>query len=335
MKAIGIDLGGTDIKAGVVDDSGKILSRVKVPTQADTTRKTVVGNIAAAAQLARKEAGMQWRNIAGIGLGSPGIFVQETGVIHHTHNIPCIMGKRLIGPVTDALGVGTPIVYDNDANMATFAEAWIGAGRGKKSLALMTLGTGIGGGIVLDGKLWRGARGAAGELGHLIIHPTEPDHGAGTAGSLEDFASATGIVRRFDEAVRAGRRSSLGRKVRSGKGINAKEIADAAKAGDGLSLRIMRETGEFLGLAAASICHILNVELVIFAGGLTAAGMVLLKPIRASFRRRCIPFVGQGVKILFSRLGNDAGLLGAAGLALTETKTMRRLQTARHRQRVR
>ena len=322
-KAIGIDLGGTDVKAGVVDETGKILSRVKVPTQADTNHKTVVRNIAAAAQLARKEARVQWRRIVGVGLGSPGIFVQETGVIHHTHNIPCIMGKPLIGPVADALGADVPMVYDNDANMATFAESWVGVGRGKETLALMTLGTGIGGGIVLGGKIWHGAIGAAGELGHQIIHPTEPDHGSGTAGSLESFASAGAIERRFHAVVGAGRRSSLGRKARQGETVTAREIVDAALAGDAACLSVMRETGEYLGLAAASICHILNVEVVVFAGGLTAAGEVLLRPIRESFRRRCIPFVGKGVKILFSQLGNDAGLLGAAGMALAETKTMR------------
>lgn len=322
-KAIGIDLGGTDIKAGVVDEDGKVLSRVKVPTEADRDHGTVVGNIAAAAQKARREAGLQWRGIAAIGLGSPGIFVQATGVLHHTHNIPCLMGKPLIGPVAEALGAKKLLVYDNDANMAAFAEAWMGVGRGRKTLALMTLGTGIGGGIVLDGKVWRGAWGGAGELGHQIIHPTEADHGCGTAGALEDFASGRAMVRRFCEAVGAGRRSSLARRVRSGGGVSAKEIADAARAGDGLSLRIVRETGDFLGLAAANMCHVLNVEVVVFAGGLTAAGGILLRAVRESFRRRCIPFLGRKVKVLFSRLGNDAGLLGAAGLALTEARVGR------------
>ena len=323
-KAIGIDLGGTDIKAGVVDETGKILSKVKVPTQAETNYKTVTANIARAAQLARAEAAIPWRRIAAVGIGSPGIFEWPAGRIHHIENIRCLKGKPLSELVQRALCVkNKKFVFDNDANMAAFAESWVGAGRGRKTLALMTLGTGIGGGIILDGKIWRGAWGAAAELGHQIVHPTEPVHASGTPGSLEDFASATAVVRRFKDALRSGKRSSLAQRQRKGQRITAKDIADAAKAGDATALDIIRETGKFLGIAATNMCHILNVELVVFAGGLTAAGSILLKPIREEFRRRTFPLARKNVKILFSKLGNDAGLLGAAGMALAEAKTRR------------
>jgi len=202
--AIGVDLGGTDIKAGVVDSTGRIVSRVKRPTQAAQGRAAVIANLAAAADHARSEAGLAWSRIAALGLGSPGVF-DNHGRVHHCANIACLQNRPLLAPVLKALAVpALTATLDNDANMAAYAESWVGAGRGHDSLVLFTLGTGIGGGIVLHGEVWRGAWGAAAELGHQILHPDAPDYGSGTAGSLEDVASATGLVRRFREAVQAG-----------------------------------------------------------------------------------------------------------------------------------
>ena len=330
-KAIGIDLGGTDIKAGVVDESGKILCKVRIPAEAKKDRMTVIGNIARAADLARCEAGLTWRGIAAVGLGSPGVFEPPNGIVHHCANIKCLEGKPLARPVAGALGHrDLEVALDNDANVAAFAEAWIGAGRGKSTLVLMTLGTGIGGGIVLNGEVWRGAWGAAAELGHQIVEPREPDHGSGTAGALEDFGSATALVRRFHEAVGAGKRTLLAARMRKGDTITARDITLAAKAGDRTCLWLIEETGKYLGIAVTNMLHILNVELVVFTGGMTAAGAVLLRPIRAEVRRRAFSLARRNVKILFSRLGNDAGLIGAAGQALKQAEAKRRAKrTAR------
>jgi len=321
-KAIGIDLGGTFIKAGVVDDAGRVLSKVSIPTEAQRGRKVIIANIARAADEARAMASLDWSRISAIGLGSPGVFKPPEGIVYHCANLPDLQGKPLARPVAEALGVRhIPVALDNDANVAAFAEAWVGAGRGCRTLVLFTLGTGIGGGIVLNGEVWRGAWGTAGELGHQIIHPDEPDHGSGTAGSLEDFASATALVRRFREAVMAGRRSRLAARLRCGEPVTARDIALAARAGDATCRRLIEETGRYLGIGVTNMLHILNVELVVFAGGMTAAGTMLLKPIREEVRRRAFPLARRGVRILFSRLGNDAGLIGAAGFALNVGRT--------------
>lgn len=315
--AIGVDLGGTDIKAGVVDDAGRILSRIKRPTEPERGRRAVIENIAEAAEAARTEADVPWRRIAGVGLGSPGVFEMPRGLVRNSPNIRCLEGHELRQPVQRALNrKGLTVTLDNDANVAAYAETWIGAGKEKQTLALFTLGTGIGGGLVLNGEVWRGAWGAAAELGHQIVRPDEPARASGTPGALEDVASATALVGSLKEAVKARKRTRLAKRVRAGEKITARDIFDAAKAGDALCLKLVNEAGKFLGIGVTNMLHILNVELAVFAGGMTAAGSILLKPIREEVRKRAFPLSRRHVKILFSKLGNDAGLIGAAGLAL-------------------
>ena len=316
-KMIGIDIGGTFIKAGVVDEKGRVLSRAKLPTGVPEGRKAVIRNIAAAAIEARERAGLPWRRICAVGLGSPGVFEQPSGIVYHSPNLACLEGKPLAEPVMAAVGQpDIPIVLENDANVAAYAEAWVGCGRGVRTLALMTLGTGIGGGVVLNGHIWRGAWGTAAELGHQNLFPDGARCGCGNRGCLEAYASATGLVRRFKEAVAAGRRGPLAAQLRKGKEITARDIDLAAKAGDRLCRELIEETGRYLGVAVMNVLHILNVELVVFTGGMTAAGAMLLKPIREEARRRTFPLAMKGVRILFSRMGDDTGLIGAAGWAL-------------------
>ena len=328
-KAIGIDLGGTDIKAGVVDDTGKILAKVKIPTTAEKGRSAIIRNIAAAADAARCRAGLTWRQVAAIGLGSPGTFKPPHSLVSNCPNLHSLEGKELARPVASALAQERKTVtLDNDANMAAFAEAWVGAGRGRNTLALMTLGTGIGGGIILNGEVWRGAWGTAAELGHQNLYPDGVLCGCGNRGCLESYASATGLVRRFHEAVAAGKRTRLDRPAKKRSPITARDITHAARAGDRTCLALVQETGKYLGIAVMNLLHILNVELVVFAGGMTAAGAILLKPIREEVRRRAMPLARRKVKIIFSRLGNDAGLIGAAGYAMKQAATPRRKRRA-------
>ena len=317
-KAIGIDLGGTFIKAGVVDGSGKILSRVEVPTEAPRGREAIIGNIAMAADRARREASLSWRSVKAIGLGSPGVFEMPRGLVRNSPNLKCLEGKELAAPLTRVLGRPKgSVILDNDANVAAFAEKWVGAGRDVSSLVLFTLGTGIGGGMVLNNEIWRGAWGTAAELGHQVLFADGVPCSCGSIGCIEAYASATALVRRFNEAVAAGRKSRLAATLKKGDAITARDIFLAAKAGDKTCRSLMEETGRHLGVAVANMLHILNVECVVFAGGMTAAGSMLLKPIREEAQRRVFPLALKGVKILFSRLGNDAGLIGAAGWALT------------------
>ena len=323
-RMIGIDLGGTFIKAGVVDEEGRVLSRVSLPTEVPKGREAIIRNIAAAASAAREEAGLPWRSIHAVGLGSPGVFEQPEGIVQHSPNLPALQGKPLAQPVMAAAGhQEVPIVLENDANVAAFAEAWVGCGRGVRTLTLMTLGTGIGGGIILDGEIWRGAWGAAGELGHQNLFPNGVRCGCGNRGCLEAYASAPALVRRFHEALKAGKPSRLAARLKQSRRVTAHDIADAAAAGDRTCRALMEETGRFLGIAVMNVLHFLNVELVVFTGGMTAAGALLLDPIRDEARRRTFPLAFKGVKILFSRMGNDAGLIGAAGWAMRRTRSPR------------
>jgi glucokinase len=321
---IGIDLGGTFIKAGVVDDEGRVLSRVKLPTNTAEGRYAIIRNIAAAAIEARERAGVPWRCVCAVGLGSPGLFEQPAGIVRHSPNLPSLDGKVLAPPVMKAAGhPEIPIVLENDANVAAFAEAWIGCARGVRTMALMTLGTGIGGGIVLNGEIWRGSRGTAGELGHMNLFPNGVRCGCGNRGCLEAYASASALVRRFREAVRDGKPTRLAAQLKRGEPVTARDISDAAKEGDRLCLALMEETGRFLGIAVMNLLHILNVEMVAFTGGMTASGALLLDPIRNEARKRTLALAMKGVKIVFSHMGNDAGLIGAAGWALRRTHGLR------------
>jgi len=337
MKMIGIDLGGTFIKAGVVDEEGRVLSRVSRPTEVPEGRLAIIRNIAAAASAAREKAGVPWRRIHAVGLGSPGVFRQPEGIVDHSPNLPSLQGKPLAQPVMAAAGhEEIPIVLENDANVAAFAEAWVGCGRGIRTLALMTLGTGIGGGIVLNGEIWRGAWGPAAELGHQNLFPCGVRCGCGNRGCLEAYASAPALVRRFHETVRGGKPRSkadgcmlrgkpsrLAARLESSRQVTARDIAEAAAAGDRTCRALMEETGRFLGIAVMNVLHFLNVERVVFTGGMTASGALLLDPIRDEARRRTFPLAFKGVKILFSRMGNDAGLIGAAGWAMKRTRSAR------------
>ena len=209
-KAIGVDLGGTFIKAGVVNAKGEILSRVSVPTHAKKGRKEIISRIAAAADQARKEAGLSWRGVRAIGLGCPGAIDGTRGIVHLSPNLPGLDGCRLVSSLSRALGrENVSIVLDNDANVAGYAEMWMGAGCDMHSLVLITLGTGIGGAIVLNGNIWRGKHGIAGEVGHHAIFADGVPCPCGGRGCVERYASASALERRFAEAVRAGRRSRL------------------------------------------------------------------------------------------------------------------------------
>ena len=316
-KAIGVDLGGTFIKAGVVNAKGQILSRVSVPTHAEKGRKEIVSRIASAADQARKEAGLTWRGVRAIGLGCPGTIDGTRGIVHQSPNLRWLEGCRLVSSVSRALGrENVAIMLDNDANLAGYAEMWMGAGRDMHSLVLITLGTGIGGAVVLNGEIWRGTRGIAGEVGHHAILADGVPCPCGSRGCVERYASASALERRFAEAVRAGRRSRLASRIKGGYKVTARDICMAAREGDRLSIKLMTETGRYLGVLAANMLNILNVECLVFTGGMTAAGSLLLKPIREEARMRASRLAIKGVKIVFSRLGNDAGLIGAAGLAL-------------------
>ncbi len=307
---VGIDLGGTNLKAGIVDTGGRILHRLSIKTNSSADPQTISNQILELIAETIRSAQIKESDVAGIGLGSPGL-VDKTGeTILFSPNLPRwrnIPIKRIVSE-----RFSKPCVLENDANAAAWGEKWVGAGKEAKSLVMLTLGTGVGGGIVIDNKLWRGANNVAAEIGHMVIQTDGPPCKCGNRGCVEVYASATGMVRRFKELLDSGAPSSL---KNSGE-ITARMINDAAIQGDKVSLDVIEETGRYLGIALINIMHVLNPEMIVLAGGMIGSGELLMNPIRRVTTQRAFEASYQDTKIVFSQLGNDAGIIGAAGCLL-------------------
>ena len=316
---VGIDLGGTNIKAGVVDAQGKILAKISIPTEGAKGRAAVLENICRSAQLAMDKAGVPLADIRAIGIGSPGVQDWEKGEIVNAPNLPDWNNVPLVKVLQDRFG--KPAVLDNDANAAAWGEFWAGAGKDVNSMVMLTLGTGVGGGIIIDGKLLHGHKTAAAELGHVCIDYRGRKCACGNIGCIEAYASADSLVRRFVEAVKAGQQTTLAETVRQGKPVTSKMIYQAALAGDAFSKHAIEETGELLGVAIVSIIHTLNPELVLLSGGLSNAGDMIMKPLKRVVWERAWARALEDFDIRFATLGEDAGFVGAAGCALNRFAT--------------
>lgn len=346
--SIGVDLGGTDIKAGLVSSAGDIFCRVVLPTDVETgCPKVVAARIAEAVRQVLVNVETAGINITseqsestdaevyeiGVGLGAPGLIIAETGVVHFSPNFPGWSDIPLVDYVnaelaklqptklavqTDTHKKYKPILrgMDNDVNAMTLGELHHGAGVGYKSLAALTLGTGVGGGVVIDGKVYHGSRNTAGELGHTIVEPNGRVCGCGNLGCLEAYAGAKNIVERIEQKIESGRHSSLVDVIKDGVELTPRMIAEAAEAGDALAIEIFAETGQYIGIALTSIAHILNPQIAIIGGGIAEAGeQLLFEPIRKELAKRAMDIPAQ-MKIVKAHLGNDAGIVGAAMLAM-------------------
>ena len=334
--SIGIDLGGTDIKAGLVSSVGDISCRVVVATDVETGGPQVVASrIAEAVRQVLVKVETQDGNShqptadshsceIGVGLGSPGLIIAETGVVHFSPNFPGWTDIPLVNYVNAALAKLQPLKkykpilrgMDNDVNAMTLGELHHGAGVGYNNLVALTLGTGVGGGVVIDGEVYHGSQNTAGELGHTVVEPDGRYCGCGNQGCLEAYAGAKNIVERIQEKITAGRSTTLATATNAGTTLTPRMIAEAAQAGDALAIEIFAETGRYIGIALTSIAHILNPQIAIIGGGIAEAGEKLLfEPIRAELSKRAMDIPAQ-MKIVKAHLGNDAGIVGAAMLAL-------------------
>ncbi len=312
---VGVDLGGTSINVGVVPyDGGTVLGMRSMPTESDRGAKFVVdrmiGMIRAAMRDARHEGGLDENAFIGIGLGSPGPLDRKTGTVINTPNL----GWRNF-PLRDlvANAIGLEAELDNDANCATVGEWWQGAGRGTRTLIGVTLGTGIGGGIVLDGRVFHGVTDVAGEIGHMSIDSTGRKCKCGNYGCLEAYASGPAIAARAIEGLESGEPSLLSSLVDGNlERLTAETVYEAILAGDLYAKEVMRETTKFLGAGLANLINILNPEMVVISGGVTRAGDVLFEPVRAEVRRRAFKHAAENCRIVSSTLGGIAGVIGAA-----------------------
>lgn len=313
---LGVDLGGTFIKAGVVDDYGRPLSRVERATEAERGPEHGIQRICQAARDAVAEAGLTLNDIHSVGVGSPGPMDLEAQIIINPYNLPGWLNLPLAKRVGESLGIRG--VLQNDANAAAFGEFWAGIGRGRRSLVQFTLGTGIGCGIVIDGKLLEGRHSHGGECGHIRID-VRPDarlNNTGLRGSLEAYASASGVSARAREALEASDEPSTLRTLGSrGETLSAKSIFEAAKAGDAVALRIVDETAFYLAVGAVNLMHTIDPDVVAFSGGVIKAGDFLLNKIRKYVVENALPVPGEKTLVAFAELGTDAGFIGAAGCA--------------------
>jgi glucokinase len=317
---LGIDLGGTNISAGVVDAAGKVITKHAVPLGKPKTRLEVIDNICAAAQDTLKRAGMTVEQIKGMGIATPGTLDIPTGVVVKASNLPDWENVALRDTLQRRLGI--PTVLENDANAAAWGEYWIGVGRDVRSMVMLTLGTGIGGGVILDGKIWHGFKDAAAELGHTTIDHRGRKCACGNIGCLEAYASAESTVRRFIEAARSGKETNLARTVAERpEEVTSKLIYEEALKGDVLCRQTMTETGYYLGVGIVSILHFLNPQMVVLTGGMIGAGAMLLDPAMQVVEERALARAREDVQIVFARLGSDAGFIGAAGCALNGLET--------------
>lgn len=310
---LGIDLGGTNIKSGVVDDEGRVLSKVSVPTEADRGGQAGLERMAEAGHRAVDVSGIPWDRIAGVGLGSPGTMDIPAGMLLDPPNLP---GWENM-PIRDLLAerLGKPTVLQNDGNAAAFGEYWTGAGRNAQSLVMFTLGTGIGGGFVIDGRIHEGRHSHGAECGHIII---AADSGricsCGQPGHLEAYASATALVRRAHEALDQSDEPSRLRDL-DREELTSRAISEAADAGDALADRLMKDTARYLAVGAVSLMHTIDPELILFGGGMINAGPSFLEEIRRNVRKLAFPVPAAKTRINYALLGQQAGLVGAAGWA--------------------
>lgn len=313
---VGLDLGGTNIKTAIVDREGKILGKDSRPTLVEEGLEKVLGRMEEGVNAALADASQQRGDVVAAGIGIPGPLNWRTGMVFSPPNLPGWKNVPIAKLMRERLGV--PAYIDNDANVACYGEFWSGAGRGVESMVMLTLGTGVGGGIVVFGKLLRGIDGTAAELGHLCVSRGGRKCNCGAKGCLETYASVTGLVRTAVEGIEKGKKKTILKDMCKGKlkKLTGKMISDAAREGDEFSKWVFVETGRWLGVGIGSMINMLNPEKVVLGGGMIAAGDVLFNSVRETAMSQCFDVPGKRVEIVPAGLGGDAGVIGAAGSAL-------------------
>ena len=310
---IGIDLGGTLIKFGLLDENRQTGGTGHLPTPRDGGADGLIAQMVQGARRLTAEAHLRQQDLVAVGIGAPGPADLAQGVILAMPNIPGIENVALAGRVGEALGV--PAVLENDANAAAYGEYCCGCGQGSRSLVLLTLGTGVGSGVIVEGQVLHGSHDIGGEFGHMIVQPEGEPCPCGQRGCLERYSSAAAIARRARQLVEGGRSSTLAEVLRSKGELNAKDVEDAHKAGDALASQLWDEAARYLAVACVNICRILDPDLIVLSGGLAGAGDDLLEPVRAHFRRLHWSLTPTRTQVTLSALGGQAGVIGAAAIA--------------------
>lgn len=307
---LALDIGGTKLATGVVTPAGHAIEASDDPTPVEAAPEQIIDDLFRAAQEAMARAGKGWGDVGAVGVsfGGPVDFpAGRTVTCHHLRGWEGIPLRDIVAERS-----GLPAIMDNDANAAALGEAAFGAARGFAHVLYLTVSTGIGGGLTLDGRVHRGANSMAGEIGHTLVAPDGPLCTCGRRGCLEAVAAGPAIARAAREALDAGQQSSLSSLPRAD--VTAKQVAEAAPT-DGLAARIMARAGEVLGIAIAGAVNLVNPDIVVIGGGVSAAGDVLFRPLRQAVVRHAVPASTRGLRIVPGELGQSGALLGAAALA--------------------
>ncbi|HFI0467292.1 TPA: ROK family glucokinase [Streptococcus suis] len=315
-KIIGIDLGGTSVKLAILTTEGEIQEKWSIKTNILDEGSHIVPDIIESILHRFETHGLTKDDFLGVGMGSPGVVDSEAGTVIGAYNLNWKTLQLVKEQFESALGL--PFFIDNDANVAALGEQWVGAGNNNPNVVFMTLGTGVGGGVIAAGNLIRGVKGAGGELGHITVDFDEPFAcTCGKKGCLETVASATGIVnlsRRYADQYAGD--AKLKQMIDDGQDVTAKDVFDLAKEGDDLALIVYRHFSEYLGVACANIAAVLNPAYIVLGGGVSAAGEFLLDGVRKVFAENSFPQIKESTQIVLATRGNDAGVLGAASLVL-------------------
>ena len=315
QKLIGIDLGGTTVKFAILTEQGEVQQKWSIVTNINDGGSQIVPEIIASIQHHLDLFQMKASDFIGIGMGTPGTVDRAAGTVVGAYNLNWDTVQPVKEQIETALGI--PFALDNDANVAALGERWKGAGENSDDVTFMTLGTGVGGGIIAAGNLLHGAVGAAGEIGHITVDPTGFDCTCGKKGCLETVASATGVVRlaRTMSEAFAGE-STLKVMIDDGQDVSSKDVFQAAAAGDHFALSVVDKVSFYLGLACGHIGNMLNPTDIVIGGGVSAAGEFLRSRIETYFKQFTFPQVNESTKIKLAQLGNEAGVIGASSLAL-------------------
>ncbi len=313
MKYVfGVDIGGTTVKLGFFDEESNLIDKWEIPTDKTDSGKNIIPDVCASIKNKMSEKNISASDVIGVGVGAPGA-VNDEGVMTGgavnlgwgVLNLRELMEKELDG---------IKVVAANDANVAAFGEMHAGGGKGYKNVVAVTLGTGVGGGIILGGKLLAGSTGAAGEIGHMKVDDEETEKcNCGHTGCLEQYASATGIARLARRRLAEDDKASV---LRTADPLDAKAVFDAVKEGDEVAIEVAKKFGKYLGKGLANVADVVNPEIFVIGGGVSKAGEVLLGYVQPEFEATAFPPC-KGAKFALAKLGNDAGIYGCAGMVLS------------------
>ena len=305
----GVDVGGTTVKIGLLDETGKLLEKWEIKTRTENNGENILPDVAASLNAKLQEKNIDKSEVIGVGVGVPGP-VDSEGTVHRAVNLN--WGEFSVSDTLSKL-TGLKATAGNDANVAALGEMWQGGGKGIKNQVMVTLGTGVGGGIIVDGKILAGFSGAGGEIGHMHVEDNEEKAcGCGNHGCFEQYTSATGITRMAEKHFAAWNKET----VLKAADINAKTVFDGFKAGDALCKEIVAEFGEYFGKGLATIASVLNPEAFVIGGGVSKAGQCVIDAAVPAFEKYAFPGAVKNCKMLLATLGNDAGMYGAAKLVI-------------------